>query len=68
MNNEYARDFISKLNKKPKQNIKYIVFSKNPLALDLVQKMLEINPEKRITAKQCLEHKYFEEIREQSDE
>ena len=68
VNNEYAKDFINKLVKKPKQNIKNVVFTKNVKALDLLQKMLEINPEKRITAKQALEHPYFADIRDKNDE
>ncbi len=32
-------------------------------AIDLLTKMLQFNPEKRITVAQCLEHPYFKEMR-----
>lgn len=35
----------------------------NPLALDLLEKMLRFNPQKRPTAKECINHKYFDTIR-----
>ena len=40
----------------------------NEDALDLLRKMLEINPYYRITAKEALRHKYFTKIRNKSQE
>ena len=34
-------------------------------AIDLLEKMLELYPEKRITADDALRHPFFDEIREQ---
>ena len=34
----------------------------NPLAIDLMEKMLEVDAEKRITAAQTLFHPYLEEV------
>mmetsp|Transcript_5536 Transcript_5536/g.7638 ORF Transcript_5536/g.7638 Transcript_5536/m.7638 type:complete len:383 (+) Transcript_5536:143-1291(+) len=40
----------------------------NPLAVDLVQKMILINPAKRITVEDALGHEYLRELHEQMDE
>ncbi len=37
-------------------------------AIDLISKMLKFNYKERITAKEALEHEYFEEIRAQVEE
>lgn len=59
-----AKEFILKLEKKKKQNFSQIFPKANPVALDLLEKMLTFHPKKRITIKECLEHKYFEELRD----
>lgn len=46
-----------------KVNIEDIYPSAPPEALDLLKKMLVIDPTKRITAKEALEHCYFNEIK-----
>ena len=40
----------------------------NPLALDLLRKMLVIAPEKRITVEKALEHPFFAEFHDPEDE
>jgi serine/threonine protein kinase len=40
----------------------------SPLAVDLLQKLLVFNPEKRYTAKQALEHEYLARLHQSSDE
>jgi len=47
-----------------KEFIKY----ENPLALDLLDKMLIINPEKRINALEALNHPYLEQFHDETDE
>jgi len=36
--------------------------------LDLISKMLVINPRKRITAEQAMKHNYFEQLHNEDDE
>lgn len=35
----------------------------NEVEIDLMQRMLEMNPHKRITAREAIEHDYFDELR-----
>jgi len=37
-----------------------------PLAIDLLKRLLEVNPTTRITIKDVLKHSYFDEIRNES--
>lgn len=59
-----AKEFILKLPKKEKKSFSKIFPKANPVALDLLEKMLTFHPKKRITIKECLEHKYFSESRD----
>lgn len=50
---------------KPK-SIKYMIPMLNYLGQDLIKRMLHLDPEKRISAKQCLKHPYFNNIKNAS--
>lgn len=49
--NEDARRYIRQLPQHPRQNLAKVFPHVNPMAMDLVDKMLTINPSKRITGK-----------------
>ena len=53
---------ILQKNKQCKIDFKNPKLRKNPAALDLLQKMLENEPEKRISAKDALAHRFFTDI------
>lgn len=53
---------------KPKNPVSSFITYENPLALDLLDKMLEVNPAKRITAEEALKHKYLESLHDPNDE
>jgi mitogen-activated protein kinase 1/3 len=57
--NEKALDYIKSLNTQPRIPFSQIYKSANPLALDLMDKMLTFNPNKRISVEQALEHPYL---------
>jgi len=58
--NDQARRYIKGLPKRNKQHWTTLYPKANPLALDLLSKMLVFNPMKRYTVEQCLTHPYFE--------
>ncbi|KAJ4904199.1 Mitogen-activated protein kinase 6 [Raphanus sativus] len=67
--NENAKRYIRQLPRYPRQSItdKFPTVH-NPLAIDLVEKMLTFDPRRRITALDALEHPYLNTLHDVSDE
>lgn len=61
---EKARRYLKSLPFKPKIPFVKLYPRANPLALDLLEKMLIFNPDKRITLEQALAHPYLAELHE----
>jgi mitogen-activated protein kinase 1/3 len=66
--NDLARKYIKSLPKRNKQGWSTLFPKGNPVALDLLSKMLTFNPEKRYTIQQCLRHPYFEGLANEAAE
>ncbi|CAI9776418.1 unnamed protein product [Fraxinus pennsylvanica] len=66
--NEDARKYIRQLSRHPRQPLAKVFPRVNPLAIDLIDKMLTINPMKRITVEEALEHPYLERLHDTADE
>jgi mitogen-activated protein kinase 1/3 len=66
--NDLARKYIRKLPKRNKQSWASLYPKGNPVALNLLGKMLIFNPEKRYTVKQALKHPYFEGLHNEEAE
>uniref|UniRef100_A0A7N0UZ89 Protein kinase domain-containing protein n=1 Tax=Kalanchoe fedtschenkoi TaxID=63787 RepID=A0A7N0UZ89_KALFE len=66
--NEDAKRYISQLPVYPRQPLNRVFPHVNPLAIDLVERMLTFDPSKRITVEQALAHPYLERLHDISDE
>ena len=62
ISNEKAIDFIKSLPRRSRQSFSTIFPDTNPLALDLLKKMLTFNPEYMLSVEECLAHPYFEDL------
>eukprot|EP00831_Metopus_contortus_P069427 TRINITY_DN6242_c0_g1_i2.p4 TRINITY_DN6242_c0_g1~~TRINITY_DN6242_c0_g1_i2.p4 ORF type:complete len:105 (+),score=16.70 TRINITY_DN6242_c0_g1_i2:221-535(+) len=66
--NDQARKYIKSLPKRNKQHWSTLYPKANPVALDLLSKMLVFNPLKRYTVERCLSHPYFEGLHSEEAE
>ena len=66
--NDLAKKFVRSLPKRNKQSWATLFPKSNPVALDLLGKMMAFNPEKRYSIKQCLAHPYFEGLHNEAAE
>ena len=66
--NEHALKYIQDMPPTPKRRPTQGIEYENPHALDLIDKCLEFDPNKRITVEEALEHPYFADLHEPSDE
>lgn len=68
ISSESARNYIKSLPPMRRRSFKDVFRGANPLAIDLLEKMLELDSEKRVTAEQALAHEYMEKYSDPSDE
>lgn len=64
ISNSSAKSFVMQFQNIPKKDFKEILKCDNPLAVDLVEKMLVFNPDKRYSIEDCLNHPYLKNMRE----
>lgn len=65
---ESAISYIKSLPSLPKKDLHKVFTGANPLAVDLLGLMLELDSDVRITAEQALAHRYLAQYADPSDE
>lgn len=63
-----AQDYIRSLPYKPRIPFKQLYPAANPMALDLLEKMLSFDPSRRITCDEALQHPYLSVWHDPADE
>mmetsp|Transcript_10456 Transcript_10456/g.25544 ORF Transcript_10456/g.25544 Transcript_10456/m.25544 type:complete len:402 (-) Transcript_10456:218-1423(-) len=68
--NEHAKKFVENFGKKlqPQNKLPEMYRDMPPDAMDLMMKMLEFNPHKRISVDEALEHPFYKDIRKKKHE
>ncbi|XP_063797091.1 mitogen-activated protein kinase 12-like [Pseudophryne corroboree] len=61
MESKHAQDYMKMLPQKQKKNFKEFFPTMSALEIDLLEKMLDLDPEQRLSATECLAHPYLEE-------
>ena len=66
--NPLSRDKVMRVVKRPRKDLDAMFANSNPMAVDLLRRMLVFDPRKRITVDEALEHPYLDQFRMQDDE
>ncbi|VDI11664.1 p38 MAP kinase [Mytilus galloprovincialis] len=65
---EDARNYVASMPKWPKKDFREVFIGANPLAIDLMEKMLDLDSETRVTAEDALAHSYLAQYSDPNDE
>ncbi|CAD6192868.1 unnamed protein product [Caenorhabditis auriculariae] len=68
ISSEEARNYIRNLPKMPRRDFKKLFSQASPAAIDLLEKMLNLDPDYRPSAQQAMEHEYLAAYHDESDE
>jgi len=68
ISNEYALKYVDSLPPKPKVPLEQIAPNAPPECLDLLDRMLDMNPNTRINVEECLKHPFLASLHDEADE
>lgn len=60
---QHAKEYLKSFEEKPKRNLRERFIGSTEASLDLLQRMIEFNPNKRITIMECFDHPFFAKVR-----
>jgi serine/threonine protein kinase len=66
--NLHSREKVMRMVKRPPKDLDAMFADSNPMAVDLLRRMLVFDPKKRITVDEALEHPYLDQFRMPDDE
>ncbi len=61
---QHAKEYLKSFEKKPKKNLRERFMGSSEESLDLLLRMIEFNPNKRISIRECFEHPFFVKVRD----
>ena len=61
-----ATEYIKSLGTSAGKSLEKVFPDADPSALDLLKKMLQFNPKRRLTAEQALQHEFFQGVRQET--
>uniref|UniRef100_A0A8C2P4D7 mitogen-activated protein kinase n=1 Tax=Capra hircus TaxID=9925 RepID=A0A8C2P4D7_CAPHI len=68
ISSEHARTYIQSLPPMPQKDLRSIFHGANPLAVDLLGRMLVLDSDQRVSAAEALAHAYFSQYHDPEDE
>ena len=63
--NDHAKSYVKSFKDIPKKNLSEVLKFNDKIGIDLLEKMIVFNPEKRLTIEKCIEHPYIKSIKDE---